>query len=138
MHKNLLDEGDLIKTSAESNPVTRDEIHARARELALIEGRVPPNVSQADYEQAKQELTGESDLSRQEAILDAISDPNPSDPTSSSIGYQLPESPNEDEDDEGRSQSEQLAENGVEKAEHDQVLQAAIETAKTNKGEPSV
>jgi hypothetical protein len=135
MHKNLLDEGDLIKISAESNPVTRDEIHARARELALIKGRVPgpPNVSQADYEQAKQELTGESDLSRQEAILDAIPDLNPSDPASSSIGYQLPESPN---DDEGRSQSEQLAENGVEKAEHDQALQAAIETAKTNKGEP--
>ena len=135
MHKNHLDEGDLIKTSAESNPFTRDEIHARARELALIEGRVPPNVSQADYEQAKQELTGESDLSRREAILDAIPDPNPSDPASIAIGYQLPESTNEDEDDEGRSQSEQLAENGVEKAEHDQALQAAIETAKTNKGE---
>jgi len=136
MDNNLLNEGDLIEKSAESHPVTRDDIHVRAQELALIDGRVPPNVSQADYKQAKQELTGEADLSRQEAILDAIPEIKPSDPLSSSIGYQLPESPNEDEDDEGRSQSEQLAEKGVGKAEHDQALQAAMETAKTNKGEP--
>ena len=71
-----------------------------------------------------------------EADREAIPDVMPSDPLSSSIGYQLPESPNEDEDSEGRSQSEQLAEKGVKKAELDQALQAAIENAKNDKGEP--
>lgn len=121
-----------------SDSTTRDEIHARARQLALDRGRVPPNISHDDYEQAKIELENESAQGRKEVMLNAIPDVLPKDPVSSSIGYQLPEPPNEDEDDEGRSLSEQLAEKGVEKAEQDQVLQAALETEKTNKGEPRI
>jgi hypothetical protein len=47
------------------------------------------------------------------------------DPVPGSAGSQAPESPSEDEDDEGRSEAEQLAEDGVGEAEHDQMLQAA-------------
>ena len=47
-------------------------VHARTRELAVLAGRTPLQVSQADYEQARQELTGESDPDRQDAVLDAI------------------------------------------------------------------
>jgi hypothetical protein len=53
-------------------PITRASIRARTRELALRAGRVPPHVAQADYEQAKRELTGESDWDRQEAALAAM------------------------------------------------------------------
>jgi hypothetical protein len=53
--------------------VTRERARARARELALIAGRAPALVTQADYESATRELTGESDFDRQEAILDAVS-----------------------------------------------------------------
>jgi len=124
----------LNKTSStDSDPLTREDIHVRARELALIDGRTPPNVSQADYEQAKRELTGESELDRQEAMLDAIPEDKRNDPTPDSTGQQAPESPSEEEDDEGRSESEQLAETGVENAEREQVLQAAIEAAQKNK-----
>jgi hypothetical protein len=49
--------------------VTRERVHARARELALLAGRPPPHVAQVDYEQAKRDVTGESDLDRQEALL---------------------------------------------------------------------
>ncbi len=49
--------------------VTRERVHARTRELALIAGRTPPHVAQVDYEQAKREVTGESDIERQEAVL---------------------------------------------------------------------
>jgi hypothetical protein len=49
---------------------TRQGVHARTCELALLAGRVPPQVAQLDYEQAKRELTGETDPDRQEAILD--------------------------------------------------------------------
>jgi hypothetical protein len=41
---------------------------------------MPPHVLQADYEQAKRELTGVSELERQEAILDA--NPEPTRPAS--------------------------------------------------------
>jgi hypothetical protein len=49
--------------------VTRELIHLRACELALTNRRYFGRVSQADYQQAKMELTGERDTERQEAIL---------------------------------------------------------------------
>jgi hypothetical protein len=61
-------------------PVTRERVQARTREIALRAGRTPPHILQADYEQAKRELTGVSDLDGQEAILDAITKANPSAP----------------------------------------------------------
>ena len=51
-------------------PVSREMVHARALELASISGRRLLSVSQVDYEQAKRELTGESNLDRQEAVLE--------------------------------------------------------------------
>jgi hypothetical protein len=135
MDKNLPNKSVLPENVTKVEPVTREEVQARARELALIDGRTPPDVSQADYEQAKRELTDESDLDRQEAVLDAIPEEKRGEPVPTSTGNQVPESPSDDEDEEGRSESEQLAEKGVEKAEHDQVLQAAIDTAKKDREE---
>jgi hypothetical protein len=60
-----------IKVSGAA-PVTREMVHRRTRELTVIAGRDPRNVRQADYEQAKRELTGESDGDRQQAVLDAL------------------------------------------------------------------
>jgi hypothetical protein len=37
-----------------------ERVRARTRELALDAGRVPPHVLQADYEQAKREVMGET------------------------------------------------------------------------------
>jgi hypothetical protein len=53
-----------------------------------------------------------------------------------STGLQIPESPNEDEDDEGRSESEQLVEGGVEEAERDQILEATRDAKKEGQPEP--
>ena len=125
MGKNPLSKGVLTENSVGIGPVTREMVHARTRELALIAGRAPPHVTQADYEQAKRELTGEADMDRQEAMLESIPETKRWDPVPGSTGRQVPESPSEDEDDEGRSESEQLVEQGVAEAEHDQMLQAA-------------
>lgn len=57
--------------SSGSGPATRARVRARARELALLAGVAPPQVMQVHYEQAKREITGESEPARQEAILDA-------------------------------------------------------------------
>jgi hypothetical protein len=136
MDKNPLNKGVLTRNSIGIGPVTRAMVHARTRELALIAGRVPPHVSQVDYEQAKRELTGESDLDRQEALLDSIPEAKRWDPVPGSTGHQVPESPGEDEDDEGRSESAQLVEEGVKEAGRDQMLQAARAAGKSDRREP--
>ena len=68
--------GARVGHPSDVGPATRAKVDARARALAVIAGRVPPYVTQADYQQAKRELTGETDLDRQNAILDAISTMN--------------------------------------------------------------
>lgn len=72
MYKKPLHQGVLTANAAGPAPVTREMVYARTRELARIAGRVAPQVSQVDYEQAKRELTGESQADRQDAILDLI------------------------------------------------------------------
>jgi|GEM_PF-3592248 len=63
----------LLDTLLNPSPlVPWERLHARAKELAGIAGRTPENVSQQDYEEAKRELTGEWDLNRQEAKLEAL------------------------------------------------------------------
>ena len=52
--------------------VTRQMVHDRTQELALIDGRNPHQILQVDYERAKREITGESDFDRQEEILDFV------------------------------------------------------------------
>jgi hypothetical protein len=130
MGKNPLSKGILTENSVGIGTVTRAMVHERARELALIAGRVPPHVSQAEYEQAKRELTGESDIDRQEALLESMPESRRWDPVPGSAGRQVPEAPSEDEDDEGRSETEQLVDEGAEEAERDRMLQAARQSGK--------
>ena len=136
MTQNPLSKGVLTENDLGIGPPTRKMAQARARELALMAGRVPPHVTQADYEQAKRELMGEPDMNRQEAILEAIPETNRSDPVPDSTGDQVPESPSEDEDDEGRSETEQLVDEGAEEAERDRMFQAARAAGKTARGQP--
>ena len=133
MKTNPLKQGVLTENSAGIGTVTRQMVRERAAELAVINGRPAQEASKSDWEQAKRELTGESDLDRQEAVLDSIPEAKRGDPVPSATGHQVPETQEEEEDVDGRSESEQLAEKGVEDAERDQVLQAAVETAKKEK-----
>ena len=125
MKTNPLNTGVLTSNFAGIGPVTRAMVHVRAQELAVIAGRAPPRVTQVDYELAKRELTGESDMDRQDAILDSIPEAKRWDPVPGSAGRQAPESPSEDEDAEGRSETEQLVDDGAEEADRDRMLQAA-------------
>lgn len=58
-------------------PATRARVHVRTQQLALRAGRVPPEVSQTDYEQAKRDITGETEVDRQNAVLDSRPVPFP-------------------------------------------------------------
>lgn len=125
MKTNPLNTGVLTQNFAGIGPVTRAMVQARAQELAVIAGRAPPHVTQTDYLQARRELTGESDMDRQDALLDALPETKRWDQVPGSEGCQAPESPGEDEDAEGRSETEQLVDEGAEEAQRDRMLQAA-------------
>jgi hypothetical protein len=135
MAKNPLGKGVLTKNFAGIGTVTREMVYARARELASLAGHAPPHVRQSDYEQAKRELTGESDMDRQDEVLESIPETERWDPVPGSSGHQAPESPSEDEDDEGRSETEQLVDEGAEEAERDRMFQAAQEAENTDQRE---
>jgi hypothetical protein len=122
---NPLKEGALTENSAGIGTVTRRMVHERAVELALINGRTALEVSKSDWEQAKRELTGEPGTDSNEIVLESAPESERWDPVHGSTGHKVPVASSEDEDDEGRSDSERLVEEGVAEAEHDQRLQAA-------------
>lgn len=53
-----------------THSITRQMVHDRTLELASIDGRNSLQIKQVDYEQAKRDLTGETDFDRQQQILD--------------------------------------------------------------------
>ena len=136
MDKNPLIKGVIAENFTGIGTVTREMVRARAQELALIAGRPALHMSQADYEQAHRELTGGSEIDRQEAMFESAPESERWDSLPGSTSGKVPESPSEDEDDEGRSESEQLVEEGVKEAGHDQMLQAARAAEKSDRSEP--
>jgi len=136
MNKNPLNKGHLTDNFSGIGSVTAERVRTRARELALIAGHPAGHVTPADYDRAKRELTGEPDIDPKEALLEAAPESDRWNPVPGSPGHQAPESPSEDEDEEGRSETEQLVNEGVEEAERDQMLQAAREAEKKSRREP--
>ena len=134
MDKNPLHKGLLTENSIGIGPVSRAMTRQRAIELALIAGRSEQEVSKADWDQAKRELAGAPDEDPNQAILEAAPE-SARDPGPESAGHRVPDAPGEDEDDEGRSESAQLVEEGINEAERDQMLQAAKDVARQNRPE---
>ena len=66
MRKNPLNKGIIMENAAGIGTVTSEMVEARARELAAINGRPSSEPSEADYQQAKRELTGETEMDPQE------------------------------------------------------------------------
>ena len=118
-------EAALIINSTGNGTVTRKMVRERATELALINGRSVQDVSVADWEQAKRELTGGTEIDPKEALLEAAPEMERWDPLPGSTGHIIPVASIDGEDDDGRSMGERLIDEGVQEAEHDQMLQAA-------------
>jgi hypothetical protein len=125
MKTNPLKEGVLTENSAGIGTVTRKMVRERAMELAVINGRSAHEVSKSDLDQARRELTGEPDVDTKEVVLESAPESERWDPVPGSTGHKVPVAASEDEDDEGRSDNERLAEEGIAGAEHDQMRQAA-------------
>jgi hypothetical protein len=135
MKTNPLKEGALTENSAGIGTVTRKMVRERAAELAVINGHSTRGASKSDGEQAKRELTGDPDTDPKEAVLESAPESERWNPVPGSTGHKVPVDSKDDEDDEGRSDSERLVEEGISEAEHDQMLQAAREAAKKDKSE---
>src|SRR6266853_3844909 len=105
--------------------VTPAMVEARARELAVINGHGSSGPTKADYQQAKCKLTGEEEIDPQEKNVESLPESEGWDPVPGSSGRQAAESLGEDEDAEGRSESAQMFEEGINEAEHDQMRRAA-------------
>ena len=114
-------------------PVNREMVRARTRELALVAGRVPPDVAQVDYDQAMHELTGESDPVRQQEILDACPEAKCCEPMPGSISNEEPEPSSEDEHNEGRSKIDQLAIREAGKAARKRMFETGCCTGKSER-----
>jgi len=125
----------LMIDSTGVGTVTRKMVRERATELALINGRPVQDVSVADWEQAKRELTGEPDVDPKEALLEAAPESERWDPLPGSTGNIIPVASIDGEDDDGRSMGEKMIDEGVQEAEHDQMLQAARANAKRDQRE---
>ncbi len=115
----------LIINSTGVGTVTEKMVRERAVELAVIDGRTAQEVSTSDWEQAKRELTNESDQDPKEALLESAPESERWDPLPGSTGRVVPVTSIDDEDDEGRSVAERLIDEGMLEAEHDQLVQAA-------------
>ena len=96
-----------------------------ARFAMAINGCSAQDVSKSYWKQAKRELTGGSDLDPNEALLESAPESERWDLLPGSTGRVVPVTPIGDEDDEGRSVSERLVEEGVLEAEHDRMVQSA-------------
>jgi len=124
MKKNPLNKGVIMENADGIGTVTPAMVEARARELALIDGRGSSKPTEADYQQAKRELTGEEEIDAQQENLESLPESEAWDPVPGSTGRQATESLGEDEDAEGRSESAQMFEEGISEAEHDQMRRA--------------
>src|SRR6266403_603908 len=125
MRKNPLNKGIIMENAAGIGTVSAEMVEARARELAAINGHPASEPSEADYQQAKRELTGEPEMDPQEESLESMPESEGWDPVPGSTGQQAAESLGEDEDAEGRSESAQMFEEGIMEAGHDQMLRVA-------------
>src|SRR5437667_6273337 len=136
MRKNPPNKGIIMENDDGIGTVTSEIVEARASQLAAINGRPSSKPSEADYQQAKRELTGEAEMDPQEESSKSVPESEGWDPVPGSTGRQAADSLGEDEDAEGRSESAQMFEEGVTEAEHDQLRQASRADEKSDEPEP--
>ena len=98
-----------------------------------MDRRSAQEMSESDWDQAKRELTGKSDMDPKEAVLESAPEFERWDPVPGSTGHKMAAAPSEDEDEEGRSDNERLVNEGIAGAELDQMEQATRAAAKQDK-----
>jgi hypothetical protein len=113
--------GRIIKHGKGTGDVADEDIEIRAREIAAIHGRTREQISWEDRAEARAELQGDSipDISTDDHDGGATVTRDPSEPAGVT-GHRVSNMEPEDES----SGPERLATEGVEEAQHDQMLAA--------------
>jgi len=129
MKPNQIETGRLSDHGHGLGTVTEAMVLKRARELAVINGRDENQVLDSDLDQARRELTSEERLDPERTPAEKLPEENRWEPVPECVGHQQPAVPAPDE----QTFAEKLVEEGVEDAEHDQVLSATRQRAKREK-----
>lgn len=125
MNTNPLHEEALIIHGVGIGTVTRGMLRERATELAMINGRLPHEVSNSDWEEAKRELNGGSELDPNQGLLESAPESDRWNPIPGSRGHEALVAFEDNEDADARSVGERLFEAGVAEAGHDPMVEAA-------------
>jgi hypothetical protein len=124
MKRNQIKEGKIIDHSRGIGTVTRQMVLARARELALINGRSPHQILDSDWTEARRELLGEEGLVPTETPAEILPESERWDPTPVSTGHKVGDVSGADE----QTDAERLTEQGLAEAEHDRMVEGAKES----------
>jgi hypothetical protein len=98
-------------------------VEKRAREIALIDERNPDEFTEADWEQAKKELTGVDPSHAPEVDDEVVDEMTERDDVPGASGHRAPKNGFEGEENVG----EELVTGGIEEAAHDQMVEARWE-----------
>ena len=132
MNTNPLHEGAMMIHGSGIGTVSYEMIQKRAAELAVIDGRLAEEASEADLDQAAQELMEGGEPDPTQTLLESVPESERWDPVLGSVGHEAAVTLDDNEDEEGRSVAERLVQAGVAEADHDQKLAAAQSAALEN------
>ena len=116
--------GRINQHGAGLGTVTPEMVQRRAREIALSDGRAGNEVTSADWEQGRRELLGASNSPNAESDIEEAGSTTGWDPAPPSIGHRADTQEVDDEE----TMAEQLTQEGIEEADHDERVQAGRET----------
>lgn len=125
MNQDPLHEGALIFHGIGIGTVNRDMIRQRASELAAINGRLPDEASESDWDEAKRELTRQNEEDPKQLLLESVPESGRWNPIPGSEGTEALVSFDDNENEEGQGIGARLYQEGVDEAGHDQMLEAA-------------
>jgi hypothetical protein len=129
MNENQVEAGRFTEGGHGLGTVTQAMVLHRAREIALINGRSSHHVLDTDLNQARRELTGQERLTPPLTAGETLLEESRWDPIPESVAHQAPTVSPPDE----QTFAEELVEEGVEEAEHDQMVKATRESLRRDR-----
>lgn len=113
----------ITDRGAGAGPPTPEQVDERAREIAVMEGRTPEEVTEEDRRRAEAELHGQTPALEADDVASNVE--STTDPAEAGVrtGRRVADRPPPDE----QQAPEQTFEEGVREAEHEQMLRGHVE-----------
>jgi hypothetical protein len=132
MKTDPLKAGALPEDSAGANEHARKQAQDSAVERAVNKGRIAQEASKSAQDKAERELTGEPEKTREYSAQESAAESEGWGVAFGSSGHKVPVPSGDDEDDEGRSDTERLVVKGVRDAGREQRREADREAQKNS------